>query len=302
MANAVSGKSPVAGIGAAVVAVLLLAACTSPPPSADERAEDSVGSTPDASEAPVLTGTDIGDWIRDTEWSFAGRGIEEPFTIAFKDGQASDDHMRTYEIGVGVGVESDANGDGIVDLAVPVSQLDGNGFQELWYIWLGNADDVEPVARQVIYPIARTTRCGDVVQSVNATEDGFTIDQMLWMPHTDQDRDCADGGSGHQTREVTVIDVDGVAFPMQTSPVEAWGGVCPRSDWLDGILDDTITARAAPPASAPQVISPGELVGLYELAPAPLLTSDGVRFFGFQADATSTTTDGDQVRMHCAFG
>ncbi|MEJ1087932.1 hypothetical protein WDU99_06335 [Microbacterium sp. Mu-80] len=294
--------SPAAGLSAAVAAVLLLTACASSPPSADERAEDSAESTPDAPETPetpALTGADIGDWIRDTEWSFAGRGIEEPFTIAFEDGTASDDHMRTYEIGVGV--ESDANGDGVVDLAVPISQLDGNGFQELWYIWLGNADDVETVAQQVIYPIARTTRCGDVVQSVNATEDGFSIDQTLWMPHTDQDRDCADGGSGHQTRDVTVIDVDGVAFPMQTSPVEAWGGVCPRSDWLDGIPDDTIAARAAPPASAPQVISPGELVGLYELAPAPLLTSDGARFFGFQGDSTSTT-DESQVRMHCAFG
>jgi hypothetical protein len=288
--------------GAIFTVGVLMTACASSPPAADEPIGDpaDIEETPDVPETSALTGDDIQVWIANVDWSFADRGLDEPVTITFEDGKATDDSMRTYEIGVGV--ESDANGDGVADLAVPVSQLDGNGFQELWYIWLGDDVDADAVAEQVIYPIARTTRCGDVVHSVGAAEGGFTIDQTLWMPHTDQGRDCASGGTGQQTREVTVIDVDGVSYPMQTAPLEAWGGVCPRSDWLDGILDNTVTARAAPPTSAPQVIGPGEQVALYELAEAPLLTQEGARFFGFQGNSDSTTPDERQVQMHCAFG
>ena len=285
-------------VGAVLTAGSLFVACASSPQAPDESVEPTVvaEATPDE---PTLTGEDIQGWIANAEWSFADRGLEEPFMIAFENGTAGDDLMRTYELGVGVA--ADANGDGIVDLAVPVAQLDGNAFQELWYVWLGSDADSDAVAEQVIYPIARTTRCGDVVHSVTAREGGFTIDQTLWMPHTDQGRDCASGGTGVQTRDIMITEVDGVAYPMQTAPVEAWGGICPRSEWLDGIPDDTVSARAAPPTSAPEVISPGEQVGLYELPPAPLLTADGAPFFGFQGGDTTGVDDG-QVLMHCAFG
>ncbi|GAA3944217.1 hypothetical protein [Microbacterium soli] len=287
-----------AAAGAILCAALLLAACASASPHA-KAPTDAPADVAETPEAPSLTGADIQAWIANAEWSFADRGLEEPITIVFEDGKASDDVMRVYEIGVGV--ESDADGDGVVDLAVPVTQLDGNGFQELWYVWLGKDIDADAVAEQVWYPIARTVRCGDVVHSVEGTDGGFLIDQTLWMPHTDQGRDCAGGGTGTQTREIAIIDVDGVAYPVQTAPVPAWGGVCPRSEWLDGIIDDTVDGRVAPPASAPQAIAPGDPVGLYELPPAPLLTADGARFFGFQGDLPGEAGE-QQVLMHCAFG
>jgi len=137
------------------------------------------------------------------------------FMITFRDGTARDKLVRTYEIGVGV--PFDADGDGIVDLAVPVSQLDGNGFQELWYVRLGNAIDIDAVATQVIYPIVRTTRCGDIVNPVGATESGLTIDQTLWMPRTDHRRHCASGGTGVQVRDITVVDIGGTPYPVQTA-------------------------------------------------------------------------------------
>ncbi|MDT0158716.1 hypothetical protein Q9R19_13890 [Microbacterium sp. ARD32] len=279
-------------------AMLLLSACsTAVSPSRTPASPDGGAPSP---ESTALSGEDIRAHIADAEWSFAPDGLLEPFTVEFHEGTATDDSGRTYEIGTGV--EGDADGDGVVDLAVPVSQHDGNGLLELWYIWLGAGDDT--VATQVLYPIARTTRCGDAVHSVAAADPGFRIEQTLWMPHTDEDRDCADGGTGAQVRDVSVDVIDGVAYPIQTVPIAAWGGVCPRSDWLDGILDDTVEGRAAPAAAAPTVFEAGEEVAVYELPSATLLTRDGVKFFGFQtADPTakSGATDATAVMMHCAF-
>lgn len=292
-------------VSATLTASLLLGACA----ASSSPAESAV--TAEATEAPpessALTGEHIQEWVANTEWSFAPDGLLEPVTLIFENGTASDDAMRTYEIGDGV--ESDANDDGIPDLAIPVSQADGNGYLELWYVWLGRdaagVDSDAAIADQVIYPIARTTRCGDVVHEVRPTDGGFSIDQTLWMPHTDQDRDCSSGGTGTQIRDITVTTIDGTAYPIQTAPIDAWGGVCPRSDWLDGIPDNAIDGRAAPPSSAPAVISPGENVALYELPAATLVTADGARFFGFQpeelAPATQDEADDIPVRMHCAF-
>lgn len=299
-----------AALGAALASSLVLGACAAGPtpeenPVSTPGAASETPATPETPQAATLTGADIQEWIADAEWSFAPSGVGAPFTVAFEAGRASDDVMRTYEIGVGVAGDADA--DGITDLAVPVSQLDGNGFLELWYIWLGNDADADDgsVARQVVYPIARTSRCGDVVHSVAPEDDGFTIDQTLWLPHTDQGPDCVSGGTGVQTRTVTVIEIDGEPFPIQTAPVEAWGGVCPRSEWLDGIPDDTIVGRIAPPASAPQVIAAGELVNLFEIAAAPLVAGDGARFFGFQpadlAPESQAEAEATPVTMHCAF-
>ncbi len=297
-AVAVTVRRGAAAVAAALASALLLAGCASSPAGGASTAAPADTEPPATPEATALTGADIQAWIANAEWSFADRGLAEPITLVFEDGAATDDLMRTYEIGDGV--EADADGDGVVDLAVPVSQLDGNGFQELWYIWLGDDTDADVVATQVEYPIALSTRCGDNVDSVDAVENGFRIDQTLWMPHTDDGRDCASGGTGIQTRDVTVIEVDGVAYPVQTAPIAAWGGVCPRSDWLDGILDDTVSGRATPADASPEVFAVGEVVSLYELPAAPLLTRDDVRFFGFQPEDISTAGV-PPATMHCAF-
>ncbi|GAA5149812.1 hypothetical protein GCM10025768_13590 [Microbacterium pseudoresistens] len=283
---------------APVVAVVLgvgLTACA--PPSNPGASETSPESSP---SAPATTAGDVVAWASGAEWSFAPDGLQTPFPVAFTDGAAVDDSGRTYELGDGV--EADADGDGVIDVAIPVTQHDGNGVLRLWYVWLGvdRPGEGEPAAEQVVYPIARMSRCGDVVNDVAAVDGGYRIDQVLRLPF--DTTDCASGGTGQQVREVHVERIDGVAYPIQTAPIPAWGGVCPRSEWMDGLIDEEVDARAAPPASAPQVIAPGEAVSLYELPDAPLLTADGTRFFGFQTEEImahgSTTSD---KLTHCAF-
>ncbi|WBL18070.1 hypothetical protein [Citricoccus sp. NR2] len=85
-------------------------------------------------------------------------------------------------------------------------------------------------------------------------------------------------------------------------PVEAWGGVCPRSEWLDGILDDTVEAFAAPVADAPLVVQTGETVGIYDVGDMPLFADVEMTFFGFQPELVESGTGSEAaVTMHCAF-
>jgi len=273
---------------------MTMAACgvsgTVADPEPSPPAPSAPAETPDA--APALTLADIEAHVAEAEWSFAPGGLELSYPVALTGGTSTDDLGRRYELGAGVG--ADVNGDGIVDAAIPIAEHDGNGMHELWYIWLGTADGG---AVQVEYPIARTSRCGDFTQRVAAIDGAFEIDVALRMPFTDDAVPCSDPGTGTLVRWVRVIDAGGAAYPMQLAPVEAWGGVCPPSPWLDGIEETGIAGRAAPPADAPVVTDPARSIGLFALPEAPLLTADGARFFGFIQDYD----EADAVRMHCAF-
>lgn len=299
------GAGRLGGVKLAVAAAGLLAltgcGATSPAPPGDEPAAtapaDPAEESPVEEPQPELTAADIAAWAAEAEWSFASFGLEAPVMVQLTGGTATDDAARTYELGEPV--EADVDGDGVMDAALPITRIDGNAAQELWYVWRGIGLDAEPVAEQVIYPVARTTRCGDVTHAVSAGGDGgLQIDLTLRMPHTDDDLPCSQPGTGELTRHVQLEEIDGRFYPVQTEPVAAWGGVCPPSQWLDGLEDVGISGRAAPPASAPIITDSDRKLGLFELADAPLVTADGAKFFGFIQDYASDAT----VKMHCAFG
>src|SRR5690606_7356718 len=140
--------------------------------------------------------------------SYAPDGLGEPFPVQLTAGTATDDLSRSYELGDAVA--GDVDGDGVIDAAIPIAQLDGNTVHELWYVWRGVGLDSDPIAEQVVYPIARTTRCGDVTRGVTAVAGGLQIDLVLRMPFTDDARSCADGGTGTLTRVIRLEQVDGV--------------------------------------------------------------------------------------------
>ncbi len=244
---------------------------------------------------PDLTAADIAAWAADAEWSFAPDGLGEPYPVTLTGGVGADDLSRTYELGDPV--EADVDGDGVVDAAIPITLVDGNAVHQLWYIWRGIGMDAAAVAEQVVYPIARTTRCGDVTRGVTAVDGGLQVDIVLRMPFTDDARSCADGGTGELSRVIRLEAIDGAFYPVQTAPVAAWGGVCPPTEWLDGVQESGISGRAAPPASAPVVTDPAQDVALFALREAPLLTTEGQSFFGFIQEYDESAA----VRMHCAF-
>lgn len=259
---------------------------------------------PGASE-PELTGEAIATWVTNTDWLFSPEGLQEPFTLTLVDGEASDDLGRTYELGEFV--ESDANGDGIIDIAIPITEFDGNGVTTLWYVWLGQTDGPETraFATQMVYPIARMTRCGDAIHEVTATDHGFAVEETLRHPL--DPGDCATGGTWHQTRELEVHDIAGEHFPILLSPVHAWGGVCPvpTLDWLDGEMMTGVEVRSAPHSDASVIFTEEESWGIFGLPEAPLMAASGASFFGFMPNEyTSQAPDEIEhtpVRTHCAF-
>ncbi len=266
-------------------------AAAEPEPAAQPTTEASTPS-PTPTPEPTLTVADIGAAVMDAEWSFAPGGVGDPFTVAIVDGAATDEYGRLFA--VGEPIAGDANGDGIVDAAIPISMTDGMAFNELWYVWLGGAVDAAPT--QVVYPIAQTTRCGDGTRSIAPVDGGFEVQIVLRMPYTDDARSCAEGGTGELTRTISVEQIGDAYYPVQSAPVAAWGGVCPPTMWMDTEQSIGIAGRAAPPAEAPLVIDPAQPVAAFGLGETPLMTATGVSFFGFiQGDSDAA------VKMHCAF-
>lgn len=287
-------------------AAVLLAGCAGSDPENPSDPAPSETTAPTTSAPSTVTADDIEAWVQNTEWSYAPGGTEEPSAVAIEDGTATAGEFETYA--VGEGVEGDANGDGIVDVAVPITKEEGNGIETLWYVWLGvdGAAEGEAPAEQMIYPIATSARCGHGVESVTAIDGGFSIDETRRLPS--DDTDCATGGTGKQVRDVTVIDVDGEPYPMLVSPFEAWGGVCPfgERNALEGEPMIDFELRAAPPESAPVVMETSDEWAAFALEPAPLVESEGVQLIGVQP-AEYFTQDQDEVeelpvRMQCAFG
>lgn len=298
----------------AVPALLLFAGCTGttpdpgPAPTGDPTVEPSgePAEDPTATEEPTTpepeppTAADVQDWAENTEWRWSDDGIQAPINLSFQNGESEDPDGRTYTIGAGV--EGDANGDGIVDLAIPATQTNGDESQELWYVWLGRAGGGSP-AEQVIYPIARTQNCGDITNALTAIDAGYQIDHTLKMPWVDDDRGCEEGGTGEQIREITIAEIDGAWYPVQTAPATAWGGICPMSEILDGDFLPEGEGRVAPPASAERVQPEGAVVSEFELEDSPLMTADGVDFFGFvpgQGEPDAVANLGN-VYQQCAF-
>lgn len=291
----------------ALVALLALTGCTgtAQPPAPEPPAQPTTPAPPEPEPEAELTGDMIASWVRDQPWNFSFDGLGEPFTVDIVGGEASDDLGRTYE--VGDAVEGDANGDRVPDIAIPLTEFDGNGVIALWYVWLGIPGTAEgdKLATQMVYPIARMSRCGDVVHGVTAIDGGFAVQETLRHPL--DPGDCATGGTWHQTRELTVQEYGGDPFPILTAPVSAWGGICPVPglDWLDGEGMTGIVVRSAPHPDAPVIADEHDTWGVFGLGDAPLMTATGASFFGFMPPSylehTSEDIERIPVRVHCAF-
>lgn len=292
-------RSRLAAAATCAVAVVMFTACAQP---------GSPGPAPTATPEPepLPTGEDIAAWVADASWSYAPQGLLAPHDVPLVAGEGTDDAGRQYTLGDGV--TGDANGDGVPDIAMPIQQVDGNGYEELWYVWLGLPGPASDgaLAEQMRYPIARASRCGTAVHAVSRVDDGFAVEETLRLA---QDTgDCATDGSGRQTRTVTVHEIDGEAFPVMTDPIDAWGGVCPvpTTEWLHGIEVTGTAARVAPPASAPVAIPATEAWATFPLpVDATLVTRADAAFVGMQPAAywshTGEQTREIPVRSQCAF-
>lgn len=185
------------------------AASASPPPATAPAAPTPEGPAPDAIRDLDPAGL---EW----QW-FETHSRIEPVDIT-----QPDEYGRTYTLGTPV--YSDADGDGLEDMAVPIAQLDGNGYREQWHIWLATADGS---AEQVVIPIAWTSRCGDGTESVTPTAGGFTVHEFLREPLIDDHLACAEQGTFEVTRGVGVVHDGAARYPVDLADHRGYGGVCP---------------------------------------------------------------------------
>lgn len=215
-------------VSAVVTAItaLGLTSCTASP--APAPATDPPSAPPPTAASPA-TPTPTGpapDAIRDLDpaelpWQW----FDSHASIEAVDVSQPDQYGRTYTIGTPV--YSDADGDGLEDMAVPIAQLDGNGYREQWHIWLATADG-DP--EQVPIPIAWTSRCGDATESVTATDGGFTVHEFLREPLIDDHLSCADTGTFEVTRGVGVLHDGEARYPVDLADPRGYGGVCPTQE------------------------------------------------------------------------
>ncbi len=183
-----------------------------------------------------------------------------------------DKHGRTYTLGKPV--YSDADGDGLEDMAVPIAQLDGNGYRQHWHIWLATASGG---ADQVMIPIGLTARCGDATTKVTAIKGGFQVKERLREPIIDDYLPCSSPGTFTSTRQVGVEKAGDTVALVNLKDRRGYGGVCPT-------VPRTETGRVKVwGAVAPTNVAP--------------LTIDGERMYLIWAHAHPLTNGAEPMKL-----
>lgn len=246
---------------------------SSPPP-------DTAAPSPSADPSPdpeAIRGVDFGEltWT----WDTAG----ERFEVAMSGGESSvHDPGVDAEVRISVGdpVFSDANGDGLLDAAVPGTweSIHGTGVAVEWFIWLAQADAPDE-PQQVSDAIAFGARCGDVVDGVTPIDGGFRVEETM-LSALEQGNACADNGTMHRVRDVGAVgDGSGAGSFPATLDGKGWGGFCPVREYTEGVLAEA-EGQVAPSGDVPATSVAGER--LYSpMQSYPLHVPDGWRLIGF---------------------
>lgn len=202
----------------------LLAGCgASPSGAGSTQAESAAPSAVQLSPEATTPGGPAADTIRQVDpATLAWMWFDDHSTIRPVDVTKPDKQKRTYTIGEPV--YSDANGDGLDDMAVSIAQADGNGYRLQWHIWLATADGS---AEQVPIPMAWSARCGDVTRKVSAVKGGFRVLENLREPVIDDRVPCSGLGTFKSTRNVGVEKLGETLALVNLDDRRGYGGVCP---------------------------------------------------------------------------
>ncbi len=283
-----------APIGLAALA-LLMTGCAAP-----EGAAPSDSRTPSQTQTPpssVVHSLDLGN----ATWEYSPGGFAAPVSLDFVDGAASDGMI---EYTLGDPVFGDVNDDGFDDALLPITSLDGNGTETLWYIIVGD----DTAVWQVPAPVARASRCGDNVTATSWSDGAFVVEAQLRL-REDSGLSCADPGTGEIRRAVKIDGVPGdgrdVFWPVQVLPIPAWGGICPGTDWWD-TEPSFIELLSAPDQDGPVAVPADAESGVYPALQEPwevLPPNADVRAdqWAFVVFTSGTLPDAERVRTHCAW-
>lgn len=277
--------------------VLALASCSGSPtaggadpggpaPSGSAPGDGAVEEIDDEAAVADIREADLGN----VSWLYSLGGTELPLTVQLVDGESFDGATAYLMEDVQYG---DVDGDGDEDAVASISQANGNGYERLWYLWLVDGAEVA----QLQYPIAQTSRCGTAVDAVVAGDGSVSVTQRQRLAVVDDAVPCSDAGTGLQVRTITVQREGELLWPVQTEPIPAWGGICPRSPWPDA-SPQMLNLFAAPSMDAAPAAFEGDSGAIFGLYPAPLMQRDGWTFIGF----TQGNVDVGPVKLQCAWG
>lgn len=182
--------------------------------------------TDDEEEVPLKASDLSLSSLLDEEWLIEPREDDmPPLKLQLSNGVAEAD---SQEFSIGRHVSTDLNADGIKDVAVELIGRSGNGVNDTWYMWVAEKEG----PRQVVGAIARTTNCGDTVESVEADDGGVVITEHLRTPSDAGVIPCAGEGSNTETRTVAAVKSPTLNewWPVRIRPAKGYGGICPGVD------------------------------------------------------------------------
>lgn len=295
-----------ASLSLAIASLLLpsLAACNpadpeAPPGTAASAAPITPAAAPSTQPAPDppadIRAADLGN----LDWLYSFHGLDLPVSVMLIDGAAAEGsgaELISYDLDEVV--YGDVDGDGDDDAVARINRSNDMAFEGLWYVWLADGADVV----QLKYPIAQTGRCGTYVESVVIGNGVVELTEYLRIPGLDDAIPCSDPGTGLQKRSLTVHAEGPDAWPVQTAPVAAWGGLCPGPRWPDtapGLVDLWAAPTAGAPVAATATAAP-DGGAVFELLDAPLMQHDGWALLGFRLSGLETDVGG--ADLACAWG
>lgn len=269
----------------AAISAVLLAGCG----PEDKVAKDESSPEPQP-HAQAIRDVDLAtltwhDTPRDKDVTLTG---DEPVGDLMDGGQ--------YSLGDLAPAYADVDQDGFEDAVASLKRVEGNGLDELWYVWLWDPETETP--RQVLDPVAQQERCATVVSSVEAAKGAFRF--------TEKYRDLADIGTCDSeppnavTRTITIAD----GSPVQTEGHGAYGGICPQPPAGDAnsVLIEDAQLYVAPDAGSARV--DGDDIYWVSGLPtgsSPWLELDGWVLVGFGPNTGSATFDEYGPYIPCAW-
>lgn len=135
---------------------------------------------------------------------------------------------------------ADVDDDGDEDALAGLEVIDGNGYQQTFYIWTWDAE--QQTAVQVEEPIAHEMRCGDTVAKVAGGDGEFTVTERLLYPGIPLP-DCAADPPIAVERSIRLVD----GWPVLTTGQGGHGGICPQPPGTDAVFGlDGVPVYAGP--------------------------------------------------------
>lgn len=274
-----------------------LVSCASPASDGKEAAPPGASPTTETTEPAPPTPADIRTVdLANTTWLYSWDGFAAPVEIALVDGTAVVDEggfPATYTLGDVTYGDIDADGDD--DAVARMDRAQDNGYKGLWYVWLAQGQAIE----QVKYPIAETGKCGTFVESAVFGDGAVTITEYLRVPGQDDSVPCSDPGTGLKQRTVTIHAEGDQAWPVQTAPVAAWGGLCAGPKYPDtspGIVNLWVAPSQDSAVAATASVDGG---AVFPQKDSPLTQRDGWALVGFRVFDVASDIGG--ADMACAW-